>query len=134
MAAAVMSACGSMQRNSIVDMPQSDGVGILCFHGAKRCATCLAIEDGIKELLETDFAAQIASGELRFRIVDIAKPENEPLADRYEVSWSALLLCQWRDGVESVTDLTKQAFADARANPEKFKAELQAEIRKQLEI
>jgi hypothetical protein len=42
------------------------------------------------------------------------------------------LLNKWRDGKETVTDLTQFAFANARTNPEQFKAELCAEIRKQL--
>ena len=49
-----------------------------------------------------------------------------------DMKWSALLLNKWRDGKETVTDLTQFAFANARTNPEQFKAELCAEIRKQL--
>lgn len=96
--------------------------------------TCIAIENGVKEVIETDFAGQVAAGEVRFRIIDIAKPENEALADKYEITWSALLLSRWRDGKETVTDLTKFAFANAGTNPEKFKAEFCAEIKKQLNI
>lgn len=102
--------------------------------GQNCCATCIAIETGVKEVLETDFAGQIGGGEVRFRIIDAAKPENGALADRYEVAWSALLLNKWRDGKETVTDLTRFAFANARTNPERFKAELCAEIRKQLDM
>lgn len=94
----------------------------------------MAIETGVKEVLETDFAGQIGAGEVRFRIIDVAKPENEALADKYGVTWSALLLNKWRDGKETVTDLTRFAFANARTNPERFKAELCAEIRKQLDM
>ena len=86
----------------------------------------------MKEVAETDFAGQVGAGEVYFRITDIAKPENETLADRNEVTWSALMLNKWRDGKETVTDLTQFAFANARTNPEQFKAELCAEIRKQL--
>ncbi len=134
LAAVGLSACGNNPRKTTADMPQSDCVEVLCFHGAKRCATCIAIENGVKEVIETDFAGQVSAGEVRFRIIDIAKPENEALADKYEVTWSSLLLNRWRDGQETVTDLTKFAFANARTNPEKFKAELHAEIQKQLDI
>ena len=50
----------------------------------------MAIETGVKEVLETDFAGQIGAGEVRFRIIDVAKLENGALADKYEVAWSAL--------------------------------------------
>ena len=118
-----LSACGNNSRNTPTDTPQSDCVEVLCFHGAKRCATCI----------ETDFAAQVAAGEVRFRMIDIAKSENEALADKYEVAWSSLLLNRWRDGRETVTDLTKFAFANVRTNPKKFKAELRAEIQRQID-
>ena len=132
-AAAAFVACGQGPAGkTAADRPQDDCVEVLCFPGAKRCATCIAIETGVKEVLETDFAGQVGAGEVRFRIIDIAKPENEALADRYEVTWSALLLNKWREGKETVTDLTSFAFANARTNPEQFKAELCAEIRKQL--
>ena len=128
-----LSACGNNSRNTPTDTPQSDCVEVLCFHGAKRCATCIAIEKGVKEVIETDFAAQVAAGEVRFRMIDIAKSENEALADKYEVAWSSLLLNRWRDGRETVTDLTKFAFANVRTNPKKFKAELRAEIQRQID-
>lgn len=134
-AAAAFVACGQGPAGkTAADRPQDDYVEVLCFHGAKRCVTCMAIETGVKEVLETDFAGQIGAGEVRFRIIDVAKPENGALADKYEVAWSALLLNKWRDGKETVTDLTRFAFANARTNPERFKAELCAEIRKQLDM
>ena len=55
------------------------------------------------------------------------------MADKYEVAWSSLLLNRWRDGRETVTDLTKFAFANVRTNPKKFKAELRAEIQRQID-
>ena len=131
-AAAAFAACGNNPRKTVADRQQDDCVEVLCFYGAKRCATCIAIETGVKEVVETDFAGQVGAGEVYFRIIDIVKPENEALADRYEVTWSALLLNKWRDGKETVTDLPQFAFANARTNPEQFKAELCAEIRKQL--
>ena len=134
-AAAAFVACGQGPAGkTAADRPQDDCVEVLCFYGAKRCATCIAIETGVKEVLETDFAGQVGAGEVRFRIIDAAKPENGALADKYEVAWSALLLNKWRDGKETVTDLTRFAFANARTNPERFKAELCAEIRKQLDM
>ena len=45
-----LSACGNNSRNTPTDTPQRDCVEVLCFHGAKRCATCIAIENGVKEV------------------------------------------------------------------------------------
>lgn len=81
-------------------------------------------------MVESEFATQLADSSLVLRVVDVA--ENEELADQYEITWSALLVNRYKDGKESVTDLTRFAFANARTNPEKFKAELKSQIEKML--
>ena len=112
---AVFMACGQSSSNKS-DKPQvrQNGVEVLSFHAKKRCPTCIAIEQLTREVVESEFA------------------ENEELADQYEITWSALLVNRYKDGKESVTDLTRFAFANARTNPEKFKAELKAQIEKML--
>lgn len=132
LALAGLVACGNNSPKAVAETAQRDGVEVLCFHGAKRCATCIAVEKGAKEVVETDFAGQIKDGEVNFRIIDITKPENVALADKYEITWSAILVIKRQDGKETITDLTKFAFANARTNPDKFKAELKAEIAKLL--
>lgn len=129
--AAAFVACGQTPKNkTTVSTVQTDGVEVLSFHTKKRCPTCIAIEQRAREVVETDFAAQLADGKLVFRVVDIS--EDEALADKYEVTWSSLLVTQRKNGGESVNDLTKFAFANARTNPEKFKAELKTVIEKLL--
>lgn len=130
-AAAAFAACGQRPAGKTAEStPSPDGVEVLSFHAKKRCPTCIAIEKLTREVVETQFAGPLSDGSLTLRVVDIA--EEEALADKYEVTWSSLLVNRRKDGVESVTDLTQSAFANARTNPEKFKAELCAEIRKQL--
>lgn len=128
---AVLMACGQASSN-VSDKPQvqQNGVEVLSFHAKKRCPTCIAIEQLTREVVESEFATQLADSSLVLRVVDIA--ENEELADQYEITWSALLVNRYKDGKESVTDLTRFAFANARKNPEKFKAELKAQIEKML--
>ena len=60
--------------------------------------------------------------------MDIRLPENEPLADKYEVSWSALFINGWKDGEETANDLTEFAFGNARNNSEQFKQGIRAKI------
>lgn len=128
---AVFMACGQSSSNKS-DKPQvrQNGVEVLSFHAKKRCPTCIAIEQLTREVVESEFATQLADSSLVLRVVDIA--ENEELADQYEITWSALLVNRYKDGKESVTDLTRFAFANARTNPEKFKAELKVQIEKML--
>lgn len=124
-------ACGQGPRTNGSELASpTDGVEVLSFHTKKRCPTCIAIERLTREVVETQFAEPLADGSLVFRVVDIS--QDEALADRYEVTWSSLFVNKHKDGRERVNDLTKFAFANARTNPEKFKAELMAQIEKLL--
>ena len=123
-----MVACSGGKTKSAAENQQTkkDVVEVLYFHGAQRCATCMAIEKNTKELLEAAYAEPLKSGKLVFRSVDISK---EALAERYEVSWSSLILVDYdKSGKESATNLTEFAFGNARTAPDKFKQGLSARI------
>ena len=121
-----LTACAA-DKQKIEDTP-NDGVEVLYFHGKQRCATCQAIENETKALVESQFADEVKSGKIRFRIVDITKAENEALADKYEITWSSLVLVKYDNGKETSENLTKFAFANARSNPALFKKDLAAKI------
>ena len=109
-----------------------DGVEVLYFHGKQRCATCQAIEKETKALIDSQFADAVKSGKVRFRVVDISKSENEALADKYEITWSSLVIVKYNNGKENAENLTHFAFANARSNPTQFKKELVAKINQML--
>lgn len=116
-----MAACGNGNAsNESKEQVKKDAVEVLYFHSKQRCATCVAIEKNTKELLETTFANKLRSGEVVFKAVDIN--EEEELADKYEVSWSSLVIVDYdKNGKEEATNLTEFAFANARSNPDTFK-------------
>lgn len=125
-------ACGGGNPKTQKDNAQEetkDRIEVLYFHGKQRCATCLAIEQGAKETLEGQFADELKNGTLVFRIIDISQPENEALADKYEVTWSSLFVCRWKDGKETSENLTEFAFGNARTAPEAFRSGLADRIR-----
>lgn len=103
-----------------VDQNTSDHIEILYFHGAKRCVTCRAVEAHTKVLLDSVYAKQIANGEIVYKVIDISKKENEAIANKYEVTWSTLLINDWKDGKENVKDMTRFSFSTARTTPQKF--------------
>lgn len=106
-----------------------DRIEVLYFHGKQRCATCMAIEQRTLETLEEQFADDLKNGSLVFRVIDISQPENEALADKYQVTWSSLFVCRWKAGRETPENLTEFAFGNARTAPDTFKAGLAARIR-----
>ena len=109
-----------------------NGVEVLYFHGKQRCATCQAIEKETKALIDSQFADAVKNGKVRFRVVDITKSENEALADKYEITWSSLVIVKYSNGKETAENLTQFAFANARSNPAQFKKELAAKINQML--
>lgn len=98
-----------------------DRVEILYFHGRQRCATCVAIEKNVKEAVEMQFADELKNRTVVFLTIDISKTENEKIAEKYEVTWSSLLISSWKDGKETYENLTEYAFANARTAPDTFK-------------
>ena len=67
-------------------------------------------------------------GTLVFRSIDITEPENQALAETYEVTWSSLFVTEWRDGRSQSENLTEFAFANARTAPEQFRKGLTDDI------
>lgn len=127
-----LSACGGgnpkAQKSDDPDNTK-DRIEVLYFHGKQRCATCMAIEQRTRETLEEQFANELKNGTIVFRVIDISQPENEALADKYEVTWSSLYLCQWKAGKETTENLTEFAFGNARTAPDAFKSGLATRIR-----
>lgn len=103
-------------------------VEVLYFHGKQRCPTCRAVEALSKEVVATDFAAEVKRGRLLVRVIDISKSENEKMAERYEVSWSSLFIDAWKGGREIRNNMTEFAFSNARIAPDKFKQEFHNKI------
>ena len=128
-----LTACGDGKTKHVADPARENGVEVLYFHGKQRCATCVAIERETKVVIDGQFADAVADEALEMRIIDITQPENEAIADKYEVTWSSLVVVRYKDGKEQAENLTKFAFANARNNPETFRAELSEKLNKLLE-
>lgn len=110
----------------------TDGVEVLYFHGKQRCATCIAIEKHAREAVEAAFADAVKRGEVTFRIIDISQPENQALAEKYEVTWSSLFVVKHQGGKETAENLTEFAFGNARKLPDTFKDGVIAAVNKML--
>lgn len=93
----------------------TDGVEVLYFHGKQRCVTCNAIEKLTKEVVDS-----LNNDKIVMKIIDISQKENQPTADKYEVTWSSLIL----DRNGKVENLTDMGFSYAKNQPEEFKKKL----------
>lgn len=121
---------GTTQNDSQSASVADSAVEVIYFHNDQRCPTCRAIEKHTAEVINTEFANQLSQGDLVFSSVNIS--DDEELADRYEVSWSSLILIDRDGSTEEVDNLTTFAFANARNNPEEFKRLLTDKIQAML--
>lgn len=127
-----LTSCGGGENTANAKSPDRDRVEVIYFHGKQRCATCMAIEKNTKELINSVFANELKKGTVVFNVDDISTPEGEKIADKYEVSWSALFVNKLKGGKETRSNMTDFGFANARKNPETFKKGLAEKIRQSL--
>jgi hypothetical protein len=82
-------------------LPAGTTVIVYYFHGKVRCPMCASIESCAKEALESDFAEQLHSGRLVWRVVNYEEPGNEHFAKDYNLAAPALVLASVRDGKQA---------------------------------
>ncbi|HKL96374.1 MAG TPA: nitrophenyl compound nitroreductase subunit ArsF family protein [Paludibacteraceae bacterium] len=123
-------ACGQKTTSNIPTERETlqDGVEVLYFHGKQRCVTCNTIEQLTREVLEENFADELDTKTIIFNIIDISQPENEKIADEYEVTWSSLFVSKWVNGVKITTNMTDFGFSYAKNQPEEFKKGLKEKL------
>ena len=110
----------------------SQVVEVLYFHGGMRCAACVAMEKFGKQAIDSVFSKELQNGSLVFRSIDLMEPEGEKLGDRYEVASSSFLIIGFRDGEETVTDMTAFGFRNAKDYRTVFKQGVIDEVNKLL--
>ena len=113
--ALLLLACGSNSQTTDTHATNDGKLHIYYFHTAKRCPTCLAIEQTTEQVLQANYAQHLGD-KIIYQAVDLSDPQNAALAHTYQVSWSSLIL--HRDTLR--IDLTQEAFAYARTEPERF--------------
>lgn len=107
---------------------ETDHVEVIYFHGGMRCAACVAMEKFGKQAIDSVFPKELQNGTLVFRSIDLMEPEGEKLGDKYEVASSSFLIIGFKDGEESVTDLTAFGFRNAKDNRNVFKQRVIDEV------
>ncbi|MFA5975155.1 MAG: nitrophenyl compound nitroreductase subunit ArsF family protein [Elusimicrobiota bacterium] len=90
------------------------------FHSARRCPTCRKIEAYSAEALKKEFAKELASGSLEWRVVNIDEPANRHFIKDFGLYASSLVLVSqakdkphWKN-LDQVWSLVKTPEAFAR--------------------
>jgi len=71
------------------------------FHGNVRCATCRRIESYTRESIDSAFAADLKSGSLEFRAVNIDSSQNKHYIDDYQLYTRSVVLSDLHHGKQT---------------------------------
>jgi len=109
-----------------------DVLVVYYFHSKQRCQTCRSIETQALATVQSDFADELASGKLVWKVLCYEEPSVAELAERFDVQVPVVVLARQRDGeiqrwkrLDQVWDLVEDKPAFARL--------MRAEIHRMLE-
>jgi hypothetical protein len=80
----------------------AERIDVVYFHRSERCASCNWAEQASRKVVESYFGAELASGRVTFREVDVQKAENAALARQYQAMGSSLFINYVKDGVDNI--------------------------------
>jgi len=118
------------ENNKVENTNPNTKLEVLYFHATMRCVTCNAVENMTKKILEETFQSQIGNGAISFKSINVDDSENRAISEKYEVSFSTLLLINHKSGKEEVMNFTETAFKYANNEPDKYSELLKSEINK----
>lgn len=98
------------------------------FHNTTRCVTCRTIEKLAKETLESAFSAELASGELAWRALNMESKENEHYADEYALTSPSLVLAEVDEGGGARFKVLNETWTLVH-RPNRFAEYVTAEVR-----
>jgi len=79
---------------------EQNRVDVRYFHGTFRCVSCTRIEQYTRDALKERFAAELASGVLRFAEVNLEEKGNEHYVNDYKLYTKSVVLSLVVDGKE----------------------------------
>jgi hypothetical protein len=115
--------------NAQTQSGNSKAMTVYYFHSTNRCATCNAVENVTKTVINEQYKDQVSKGLIQFKSINIDEDVNKNLVNKYKIVFSTLLIINANG---TTNDFTDTAFQYAKTNPEKYKELLKVEINKAL--
>jgi hypothetical protein len=103
-------------------------VEIYNFHQKRRCATCLAIEKSVRNVVDGSFKKEVQDGRVKLHVLDVEDRANANSAKKFKAYGLALFVVNNNKGKEDIVNLTAEGVRHARRNPEQFEETLRARI------
>jgi hypothetical protein len=76
----------------------ADGLVVYYFHSNTRCPTCQAIESQANDTVHGDFASQLTSGEIVWKVLNYEQPVNAQLTKKFEIQMPVVVLARMKAG------------------------------------
>ena len=80
------------------DAPLSDGLVVYYLHSKTRCATCRAIESQAHDVVQKDFASELTSGAVTWKVMNYEEPPAAGLAKKFEIQMPVVVLAMMKGG------------------------------------
>lgn len=77
---------------------KKDCAVVYYFHRTQRCPTCTRIEELTREIVRSQFAAEMASGALELHVINIEKPGYEHYENDYNLSVQSIVIARMKGG------------------------------------
>ena len=85
-------------------LSSAEKVEVFLFHATQRCTTCIAIGKLAGEAVTEYFQAELKSGKIEFREINIDLPENKILAQKFQAGGSSLFINAIYDGQDHINE------------------------------
>jgi hypothetical protein len=108
-----------------------NGLMVYYFHSNARCPTCRLIESQSHAAVQEEFASQLDSGELVWKILNYEKPANAELAKKFKIQMPVVVLARMKDGEIADWNRLDQVWALVGDKPA-FRDYVRGEIAKML--
>ncbi len=92
---------GGLVAGSVAGQSQqkvADGLVVYYLHSNIRCVTCRSIEAQTHEVVQSEFAAESASGEIRWEVLNYEEPSAADLAKKFEIQMPVVVLARMEHG------------------------------------
>ncbi|MDX9913001.1 MAG: nitrophenyl compound nitroreductase subunit ArsF family protein [Candidatus Moranbacteria bacterium] len=77
------------------------------FHSTNRCYSCITMGQYIKATLEESFQAELKSGKIDFREINVDLPENKEVATKFKATGTSLFINSIIDGQDNIKEDTQ---------------------------
>ncbi|MDD5454415.1 MAG: nitrophenyl compound nitroreductase subunit ArsF family protein [Candidatus Ratteibacteria bacterium] len=103
------------------DSLQANHISVYYFHGNVRCVTCNKFEKYAREIIETNFKDEIASGKVEFKVINVEDKSNEHYVDDYKLYTKSLVISLVKDGKEIKSKNLEKIWEYVRNKEQFFK-------------